>query len=207
MSVSARIQLRLQPGADIRAWLLTIVIGTKLSPSRRPVNTPLIKAIIILPGTALVYVPALIVWLTRNTAWAASIAPVPAMTWLAGLAFAVAGLILMFWTMRLFAVKGGGGTPAPWQPIRNFVVLGPYRHVRNPMLIGVNLFLTAEAILLQSMPVFLWMVAFVIVNTIYFALSEEPQLEKRFGQAYANYKRDVPRWIPRLTPYRGSEDE
>jgi protein-S-isoprenylcysteine O-methyltransferase Ste14 len=109
--------------------------------------------------------------------------------------------------MRLFAVKGGGGTPAPWEPIKNFVVLGPYRYVRNPMLIGVNLLLIAEAILLQSIPIFLWMVAFVIINTIYFALSEEPQLEKRFGQAYANYKRNVPRWIPRPTPYRGSDDK
>ena len=170
-------------------------------------NAPLIKAIIILPGTALVYVPALIIWLTRNTAYAASFAPVSAITWLAGLPFAIAGIVLMLWTMRLFAVKGGGGTPAPWEPIKNFVVLGPYRYVRNPMLIGVNLFLIAEAILLQSIPILLWIAAFVIINTIYFALSEEPLLEKRFGQAYANYKRNVPRWIPRLTPYRGGDDK
>ncbi len=169
-------------------------------------KTTLIKAIIILPGTAMVYVPALIIWLTWNTSYAASFPPTSAIKWLAGLPFAAAGLILMFRTMWLFAAKGGGGTPAPWEPINNFIVLGPYRYVRNPMLIGVNLFLTAEAILLQSIPIFLWMAAFVILNTIYFTLFEEPQLEKRFGQAYANYKRHVPRWIPRLIPYRGSDD-
>ena len=114
---------------------------------------------------------------------------------------------MMIWTMRLFASKGGGGTPAPWQPVKNFIVLGPYRHVRNPMLIGVNLFLIAEALLLQSSPIFIWMVVFVIINTVYFALSEEPQLEKRFGETYADYKRNVPRWLPRLTPWRSGNDD
>jgi hypothetical protein len=94
-------------------------------------NLPLIKAIIILPGTALVYLPALIVWLTSGTAWAARFPPDPAFFWLAGILVAVAGLTMMVWTMRLFATKGGGGTPAPWQPVENFIVLGPYRHVRN----------------------------------------------------------------------------
>ncbi|MDA1098045.1 MAG: isoprenylcysteine carboxylmethyltransferase family protein [Proteobacteria bacterium] len=161
----------------------------------------MLKAVLILPGTALVYAPALIIWFTRDTALAASLAPTSIMIWLAGLPFAAAGLVLMFWTVRLFAVKGGGGTPAPWQPIRYFIVLGPYRHVRNPMLIGVILFLIAEAILLRSTPIFLWMAAFAIINTLYFTLSEEPELEKRFGQAYLDYKRNVPRWLPRLTPY------
>jgi len=169
-------------------------------------NLPLIRAIVILPGTALVYVPALIVWLTSGTAWAARFPPGSALVWLAGILFAAAGLTLMVWTVLLFATKGGGGTPAPWQPVRNFIVLGPYRHVRNPMLIGVNLFLIAEALWLQSWPIFIWMIVFVIINTAYFALSEEPQLEKRFGEAYAEYKRNVPRWLPRLMPWRGGND-
>ena len=166
-------------------------------------NAAFIKAIVILPGTALVYVPTLIVWFTRNTSHAASFPPGSAIIWLGGLAFAGAGLTLMYWTMKLFSTKGGGGTPAPWAPVRNFIVAGPYRYVRNPMLLGVNLFLTAEALLLQSIPILLWMIAFVALNTVYFAMSEEPQLEARFGKAYADYKRDVPRWVPRLSPYQG----
>jgi protein-S-isoprenylcysteine O-methyltransferase Ste14 len=31
---------------------------------------------------------------------------------------------------------------------------------------------------------------------------EEVALERRFGEAYRRYKQNVPRWIPRLTPYR-----
>jgi protein-S-isoprenylcysteine O-methyltransferase Ste14 len=169
-------------------------------------NIPLIKAIVILPGTALVYVPSAIVWFTRDTAHAASLPGVSVLPWLAALPFAAVGCILMIWTMRLFTLKGGGGTPAPWQPISNFIVLGPYRHVRNPMLTGVILFLIAEAILFRSVPIFLWALFFFVLNTVYFALSEEPQLEKRFGRAYTEYKREVPRWIPRLTPYGGKDE-
>ncbi len=124
-------------------------------------NVPLIKAIIILPGTALVYVPALILWLTRGTTYAPHFPPDTALHWLAGFLFAVAGLTLMIWTIRLFALKGGGGTPAPWQPVENFIVSGPYLYARNPMLIGVNLFLIAEALLLKSWPIFIWMIVFV----------------------------------------------
>lgn len=169
-------------------------------------NVPLIKAIVILPGTALVYVPSLIVWLTGDTAYAASLPGSRVIPWLPALPFAAAGLILMFWTMRLFTLKGGGGTPAPWEPIRNLIVIGPYRYVRNPMLTGVILFLAAEAILFRSIPIALWAVFFFGLNTIYFTLSEEPQLEKRFGQAYTDYKREVPRWVPRMTPYSGSDE-
>lgn len=170
-------------------------------------NPSFIKAILILPGTGLVLIPALLVWLTQETSFAASFPPDLLIVWLAGLVFAAAGLTLMIWTMRLFAVAGGGGTPAPWDPIKNFIALGPYRYVRNPMLIGANLVLVAEALLLQSIPIFLWMITFVILNTIYFALLEEPQLEKRFGDAYRDYKRNVPRWIPSLSPYRGPDDK
>ena len=168
-------------------------------------NIGFIKAIVILPGTALLYVPALIIWFTRNTSNAASFPPQSAAVWVAGILFALTGLVLMGWTMWLFAAKGGGGTPAPWEPIAKFVVEGPYQHVRNPMLTGVILFQIAEAALLQSIPLLIWAVFFFTLNTFYFVFSEEPQLESRFGDAYVEYKRRVSRWIPRITPYSGSE--
>jgi protein-S-isoprenylcysteine O-methyltransferase Ste14 len=169
-------------------------------------NIGLIKAIIILPGTARIYVPALIIWLTRDTLYEAGYLPKTGLVWLAGLSFALAGIILMYWTMKLFNTKGGGGTPAPWEPIKNFIVEGPYRFVRNPTLLGVNLFLVAEALLLRSLPILLWMIAFFVLNTVYFVLSEEPELEKRYGKPYVDYKHNVSRWIPRLSPYIAHND-
>jgi len=164
-------------------------------------NAGFIKAIVILPGSALVFIPVLIIYFTRDTDFAARITPDSITKTLAGLLFAAGGLFLMGWTMRLFSSKGGGGTPAPWQPIHNLIVTGPYRYTRNPMLTGVLLFLAAEATLLWSMPLYLWMAAFFVLNTVHFMVSEEPQLEKRYGEAYRHYKQHVPRWFPRLTPY------
>ncbi len=164
-------------------------------------STSFFKAILILPGTVLVVIPAFLIWLSQGTAYAATLPPVLSVRVLAAVVFGAAGLSLMVWTMRLFAQKGGGGTPAPWEPIRNFIVQGPYRYMRNPMLTGVILSLVAEAVLLWSIPVGLWMVFFIIANTVYFAFVEEPGLERRFGDAYRAYKTEVPRWLPRRTPY------
>ncbi len=160
----------------------------------------LLRAILILPGTALIYVPAVLIWLSHGTAQAASL-PGPTRL-IAGLIIAVPAVVLMLWTVRLFVRLGGGGTPEPWNPIRNFITTGPYAHVRNPMLIGVCLFLLAEALWLWSLPLLLWAVLFWAGNTVYFAWVEEPGLQRRHGAPYQRYKAAVPRWIPRRTPWR-----
>lgn len=166
-------------------------------------STSFFKAILILPGTVLVYIPALLIWLSHGTSFEASLPPIYSIHALAGVVFGLLGFGLIFWTMRLFAGSGGGGTPAPWDPIQNLIIRGPYRHVRNPMLTGVIFVLVAEALLVQSIPICLWMLLFFIVNTLYFGFVEEPELEKRFGDAYRDYKNNVPRWLPRLSPYVG----
>lgn len=159
------------------------------------------KAILLLPGNVLVLVPAIVLWATRNGAWAPGWRPSSAWAATAAIVIAIPALVLMVWTVRLFVARGGGGTPAPWDPIRNLVVDGPYRHVRNPMLIGVILFLVAEAIWLASWPLLAWAVIFTAVNALYFPFSEEPALLKRYGEPYAAYCRNVPRWLPRATPW------
>jgi protein-S-isoprenylcysteine O-methyltransferase Ste14 len=103
-------------------------------------------------------------------------------------------------------MKFGQGTPAPWDPPKKFVVRGPYRHVRNPMIIGVLLMLLAEAMVLQSWPITGWMIVFFIGNAIYFPLVEEKGLEKRFGQDYRQYKAHVHRWIPRIRAWQQAHD-
>ena len=161
----------------------------------------LIKAIVILPGTALVYVPAAILWLAAGTPVAmASVGPAQASFWLR-LVLALTGFGLAAWTVRLF-LSVGEGTPAPWAPPRKLVVRGPYCHVRNPMITAVLLMLAGEALLLGSWPVAGWMLAFFIINSIYFARVEEPGLERRFGEDYRCYRANVPRWIPRMRPWK-----
>jgi protein-S-isoprenylcysteine O-methyltransferase Ste14 len=157
-----------------------------------------LKPILILPGNALVVVPGLILWFTRDTAHGFALAnPGQPRLW-AALVFAAGGLALMTATIRLFAHQGQG-TLAPWDPTQKLVVEGPYRHVRNPMISGVLSVLAAEALLFQSWPVAGWLGFFFVMNTIYFRLHEEKGLEARFGDDYRLYKQNVPRWLPRAT--------
>jgi protein-S-isoprenylcysteine O-methyltransferase Ste14 len=159
----------------------------------------------VLPGTALVFVPAIILTLAEKSGVSYQFAtPDQSLFWLALLPAGV-GLGLAVWTVRLF-VKFGNGTPAPWDPPKKLVIRGPYRHVRNPMITGALLILLAETLLFQSWPLSIWMVVFFIGNTIYFRFIEEKGLEKRFGDDYRKYKARVPRWIPRLQPWNPEND-
>ena len=77
-----------------------------------------------------------------------------------------------------------------------------YAYVRNPMITGIFLILTGEACLLGSYAIGIWTVLFLVINLIYFPLSEEPGLRARFGKEYDTYCKNVPRYIPRLTPWK-----
>ncbi len=161
----------------------------------------LIRTILILPGTALGLIPGLILWLSHGTRLEWSPAPVTTVQfWLGCLALA-AGLALAVWTVRLFTTVGQG-TPAPWDPPQAFVVVGPYAHVRNPMISSVVVMLAGEALVFGSWPIVGWAAVFFLINCVYFPMVEEPGLERRFGDDYRRYKEKVPRWVPRLTPYR-----
>jgi protein-S-isoprenylcysteine O-methyltransferase Ste14 len=65
---------------------------------------------------------------------------------------------------------------------------------------AVLLVLLGEALVFQSWPIAAWMVIFFIINAIYFPLVEEKSLERRFGEGYLLYQKNVPRWVPRLQP-------
>jgi protein-S-isoprenylcysteine O-methyltransferase Ste14 len=159
------------------------------------------RAIVLLPGTATVAVPAIILLAGEGPriAWGlgglASVVLV-----LIGSALIAAGLALWMWTVRLF-MRIGKGTLAPWDPTRRLVVEGPYRLVRNPMITAVLAVLIGEAILFGSPALLIWCALFLGINWVYFVLYEEPGLERRFGDDYRDYRRNVPRWIPRRTPW------
>jgi protein-S-isoprenylcysteine O-methyltransferase Ste14 len=88
-------------------------------------------------------------------------------------------------------------------PTQKLVVRGIYRHVRNPMISGVCAILLGEALVFGSFNLLFWFGFVVLLNMIYLPLVEEPGLEERFGDDYLRYKQNVPRWIPRLRPWRG----
>jgi len=97
----------------------------------------------------------------------------------------------------------GLGTPAPFDPPRKLVVTGPYRYVRNPMYVGMGIALIGFAIVFpHGTTVFLGELVFAAVAVSIFVMGyEEPTLRSTFGDDYAEYCRNVRRWIPRLTPW------
>lgn len=150
---------------------------------------------------ATVIIPGILLAATRsaNIGWSL---PAP-VNWLpTGVSIALIGLgfILLVNTVSLFASQGGG-TLAPWDPTQKLVVRGVYRYVRNPMISGVLSILLGEAICLGSIPLLYWFILFLMLNLVYMPLVEEPGLERRFGEEYARYRRNVPGWIPRLRPW------
>lgn len=162
----------------------------------------LLRSFAVLPGTALLLIPVLIVWLTRGSEWAYSLArPDQAQFWL-GLLAGILGSWLSLASVSAM-LRYGEGTPAPWEPTRKLVLRGPYRYVRNPMMIGIMLILLAEALLLQSWGIAVWFAVFLLLNVIYLPRVEEKGLEHRFGGDYRQYQANVPRWIPRTSPWEG----
>jgi protein-S-isoprenylcysteine O-methyltransferase Ste14 len=168
------------------------------------VKEPVINQVksFILPFTALCVIPAAILWATRfRMGWGLGL-PWDAVIVLAGAVLMGNGLYYLSITIWLF-INIGRGTLAPWSPTKKLVVIGPYRHVRNPMISGVLMTLLGESIVVGSIGIFIWFLLFFISNHIYFVYSEEPGLARRFGPEYLVYKKNVPRWIPRLQPWTG----
>ena len=161
-----------------------------------------VLSIALLPFTVAVLVP---VWLAR--AYGVALSPGGSayrVALQAGGAMLIAiGAVLFAASLSRFASEGEG-TLAPWDPPRRLVVRGPYRWVRNPMISGVVFVLFGEAAVLASRPHAVWALTFLAANAIYIPLLEEPMLEERFGAPYAEYRRHVPRFVPRLTPWRPS---
>ena len=162
-------------------------------------------AIAILPFTVTVLVP---IWIAQRNGVVPSLGRSVAQLGLqlAGLCVLGVGLLLFIASLRRFATEGKG-TLAPWDPPRVFVVRGPYRFVRNPMISGVIFILCGEALILLSRPHAVWAITFVVINLVYIPLFEEPQLAQRFGDSYREYCRNVRRFIPRLRPWQAMNEQ
>lgn len=120
--------------------------------------------------------------------------------------------VLLTWPERLvvastlFAACGALGLPAlwgfykagthvePWKPASALVTGGIYRYVRNPMYVGLMLFLVGLAILLASDWMLVMTIAFAL--TIHFGVvkREERYLAAKFGEPYLRYLKAVPRY-------------
>jgi protein-S-isoprenylcysteine O-methyltransferase Ste14 len=108
-----------------------------------------------------------------------------------------AGALLSGWCVARFV--RARGTPVPLNPPEELIASGPYAWVRNPMLTGVFGALVGLGLLVHSVGItVIWTPAYVLVHVIELKRVEEPELTRRFGVAYTEYKERVPMFIPRL---------
>ena len=114
-----------------------------------------------------------------------------------------ASLPILLDSFRRFVVEGLG-TPAPVAPTEHLVVGGMYRFVRNPMYVAVVSTIVGQALLFGSSLTLAYGLCAWLVMHLFVLTYEEPTLRKRYGNEYAMFSANVPRWIPRVSPWSGA---
>ena len=120
---------------------------------------------------------------------------------LLGALLVAAGVGVLLEAFARFVLEGRG-TPAPVAPTSRLVVGGLYRHVRNPMYLAVEAAILGQALLLGSAVLLAYSAAIGVAFLAFVRWYEEPTLARRYGEEYDAYRRAVPAWRPRLTPWR-----
>ena len=107
------------------------------------------------------------------------------------------GLFYVLWSvMHFLKVKG---TPVPVNPPPKLVSTGPYAYTRNPMLTGIFSLMFGIGFWISSFSlIVIFTPLFILANSLELKLIEEPELEKRLGEKYVEYKKRTPMFIPGL---------
>jgi protein-S-isoprenylcysteine O-methyltransferase Ste14 len=155
--------------------------------------------LVLAPGAVAVLVPWLLTgWEVRK--------PLPywAPLRVVGAILIAAGVPVLLHAFWRFVVEGFG-TPAPIAAPERLVVGGLYRYVRNPMYVALVSILVGEALLLGQPVLLVWAATFLLATFSFVHWYEEPTLRSRFGERYEAYRRAVPGWWPRRTPWENPE--
>ena len=163
--------------SSARAWIGTVVF------------------LFLAPGVVAGLVPWLITgW--RWADWGAAAGMVVPIGWI----LIVAGVTFLLHAFALFARHRG--TPAPVAPTETLVVTGVYRFVRNPMYLAVLAIILGQALLFGSWGLVVYAAIALTAVVAFVKGYEEPTLTRTYGEQYLDYRRHVPGWWPRLTPWR-----
>jgi protein-S-isoprenylcysteine O-methyltransferase Ste14 len=154
----------------------------------------------------LAIIVALIVW--NGAPWAISLLPLsygwvvgrPSFWNLLGLILVMAGSLGLIWMIVLHAAQTQKLRIELTLTQRYLLRRGPYSFSRHPMYLSELTLLLGWAIFYGSVAVLTaFAVACVLFNFVLMPI-EEQALEARFGEAYREYERHVPRWLGRLRP-------
>ena len=103
---------------------------------------------------------------------------------------ALVGLMFVNWGIATLGAKKTSGIAVD----DALVTTGPYRYSRNPQYVG-DIFLFAGVTVIANSELVL--VTHVLTSLVFLLapLAEEPWLETQFGEPYAVYRREVPRFL------------
>jgi protein-S-isoprenylcysteine O-methyltransferase Ste14 len=132
----------------------------------------------------------------------------PAWVQIPGIVAVAAGTVLVLICGVMLSTRGIGTLRGEeWFMPREFVATGPFKFVRNPMSLGGAVLMAGIALSHRSALGLGLAAALFLVFHLVVVLLEEPGLEKRFGDSYRKYRQNVPRWLPRITPWQDSSAE
>lgn len=100
-------------------------------------------------------------------------------------------LLALAMLLRLWASRHISGRKS-----KCLVTSGPYAMCRNPQYVGTLLIAVSQMLILKSWPFALACVLPIVLYALGVVPAEEHLLLERFGADYAEYRRQVPRWLP-----------
>jgi protein-S-isoprenylcysteine O-methyltransferase Ste14 len=113
--------------------------------------------------------------------------------WIAGAGLILIGGAIFAAGTRNFSCAA---TPVPGnQPVHALVTAGIHGWSRNPIYVGMSLVYAGIGIAARSTWVFILALPLAIVMRYVVVAREEAYLERRFGDAYRDYKARVRRWL------------
>lgn len=122
-----------------------------------------------------------------------------------GFLIALLGELIRFWGVSWAGSEtrttgGVGGT--------NLIISGPFAYVRNPLYVGNILMYFGLGVMSFALFPYLQVIAiaFFILQYHLIVGEEESFLKKKFGEQFKRFVENVPRFFPRLTPYKDEKN-
>jgi protein-S-isoprenylcysteine O-methyltransferase Ste14 len=119
-----------------------------------------------------------------------------------GLALLAVGESIRIWAVRY----AGGRTRTTKAGAPKICSSGPFAYLRNPLYVGNMINFTGVVLIAGGSNI--WLVLFITLTFFIIQYSlivslEQEALNKKFGEEYLIYCKNVPAFIPRSTPWKG----
>jgi protein-S-isoprenylcysteine O-methyltransferase Ste14 len=176
---------------QLKDRMINIIYSTAMGTNKKKLLlTPVFGTIFFLTTSLFVLIPLYIDWVFNIPK-----AIFQPLNYILSFLLILIGIFLVLWSVFHFIkVKG---TPVPVNPPPRLISSGPYAYSRNPMTSGLFLQMFGIGIYFGSvLSVFVFTPVYILLHVIELKRVEEPELEKRLGEDYVDYKTRVPMFFP-----------